>query len=652
MCGFGGFYSTNLKVKQEKVLFDMGEAIKSRGPDGAGTWISNDKNIGMVHRRLAIIDLSPAGHQPMFSPSGRYTIVYNGEIYNYKKIKEVLSSSHSNFNGTSDTEVLLHALEEYGVKKTLSLINGMFAFALWDNKEKKLWLARDRMGIKPLVYGWYKGNFLFASELSAIKCFPGFCQKISKSALYNYFKYNYVPAPYTIFEDFYKLLPGHYLCIDFSNNKKMINESYWQLSQIYKEAQKNPFKENITEAEVTFDKILKEAISERMVSDVPLGALLSGGIDSTLITAITQEKSSKPVNTFTIGFDNKVYNEAPFAKEIANLLGTNHTEMYISSDDVLNLAPKISETFDEPFADSSQIPTYLVSQLTRKHVTVCLSGDGGDELFSGYKRYQLARDIRKFSKYIPPYLRQTQRNLIDKTSTNLLNNLFSPLRSLSKRYTSGENAGMGDKMKKFSHYVAYNSPLELYENVISCWQDIHNPAKEFKQVHHTMLDFSLGNFCENMMLHDGLYYIPDNSLVKVDRTSMANSLEMRVPLLDQKVIKFSYSLPLEYKTGEANDNSKLLMKRLLYKYVPKQLLDRPKKGFSVPMRQWIREDLNDWVSELINKKSLSQHNYLDSSEIMNVYKEHMSGERNWQSQLWAVIIFQSWYQNNKEYIKD
>lgn len=614
MCGFSGFFNTNAslipKDKAISFLIDMNNQIQKRGPDAFGYYFDETYNVGLGHRRLSILELSNAGSQPMTSQSGRYTIVYNGEIYNHLILRQqILDCS---WIGHSDTETLLACFERWGVLNTLQKVEGMFAFALYDQVERKILLGRDRIGEKPIYYGWQNETFLFGSELKALQKHPSFLRQIDKISLDLYIKNGYVPAPKSIFLNIFKLKPGSLLTINLEGHHK--NElsivKYWDLLDVIDNSKAKPFLGSPIEANIELEKLIIKSVKQQMLSDVSIGAFLSGGTDSSLVVAIMQSLSNKPINTFTIGFEEKTYNEAHHAKKIANYLGTNHSEQYISNLDAINLIPKISSIYDEPFADASQIPTYLVSKLAKKSVTVSLSGDAGDELFGGYERYsQTVKVWNKLSK-VPLFARSFLSTFANRSIAQGLNCC---------------------NINEFYDYI--NQQWKGVDNLI-----LNNNSKIEKHI-----DITIGNInsIEGFMIKDTLKYLPDDILVKVDRAAMSNSLETRVPLLNSQIIQFAWSLPFFYKCN--NGINKIPLKNILYNYVPSELLDRPKMGFGVPFGLWLRGPLRDWAESLLSVERLQKDGIFNVTEVRNIWNEHITEQKDRHYWLWTILMFQSWY---------
>ena len=624
MCGIAGL--CNWKGDIQKNIDKMNTRMFHRGPDGGGSFIEKDGSVALGHRRLSIVDLSLNGSQPMESHSGRFVIAFNGEIYNHKALRERLieEGKAKDFRGTSDTEVLLELFEAYGVKEGIRMCKGMFAIALYDRQEKTLSLLRDRVGEKPLYYGWVSGSFVFASEISCIEALENFNNPINKGVLPIYFIHGYIPAPYSVYENIYKLEPGSILTLK-APYKEFTTETYWSMKEAAKQGERNPFKGSEEEATEQLEGLLKEAIKGQMVADVPVGAFLSSGIDSTTIVALMQSLSEQPVRSFTIGVEDPKYNEAKVAAQIAKHLGTKHTELYITEQDVMEVIPKLSYIFGEPFADSSQIPTYLVSKMTREHVTVSLSGDGGDELFCGYTSYDSIDRIWGKMKAIPYPVRKLASSLI----------LHAPIK---KSKVINVKAGL----------LGAKGPAELYE--ISNEEE---PLAKQVCVDKNMLPFKYTEYQEgylketrhNIMLMDLLMYHPDDILVKVDRAGMAVSLESRIPMLDKDVVEFAWTLPIEYKYQ--NGVTKKILRNILYKYVPKEIMDLPKRGFSIPISRWLKEPrLRGWAENLIDRKTLESQGILDVDIVWNIWKDYIENDV-WRIQIWYILMFQQWMCSRK-----
>lgn len=637
MCGIAGFYSQSLsKDKANKTIIEMLDSISYRGPDHQGIWQNNFLTFG--HKRLSIQDLSPDGHQPMKSLDGRYTIIFNGEIYNFNELRSEFINVK--LKGHSDTEVLLEAFSFWGLEKTLSKINGMFSFALWDNKLSTLFLARDRFGEKPLYYYYENGIFAFASEIKALENYGELNLEIDRSALTYQLENSFIPAPLSIYKKVRKIPPGNILT--FSPNKNLKITPYWTIESDIIEGKNNVLscEEEATEA---LKNCLSEAVRLRMLSDVPIGAFLSSGIDSNLIVSLMQENSSKSINTFSIGFENSEYNEAIYAKETAEYLGTNHHEEYLTSRDVLEIVPKLGEMFDEPFSDSSQIPSYLVSAVAKKNVTVCLSGDGGDELFFGYERYSSLPKIWSKIRRIP--FKPTLANFLDETSPENLERIFFFLKPSLKNI--GREITLGTKLKNMGNWISYENFIDFYSMAMRHWKNGNKIIKgggysEIWPKQHS-IDLSI---YEEMMYKDQVSYLPFDILTKVDRSSMFTSLETRIPFLDPQVSKISWRIPLEMKNK--NGNQKWILKKILNQYLPKKFINKPKKGFALPISQWLRTDLKEWASDLLSKSRLDRQNLYHHKPITEKLEKHLKGTEDNGAFLWDVLMAQAWIEGNPD----
>jgi asparagine synthase (glutamine-hydrolysing) len=648
MCGIAGYINypnNNLNVDNQTVINKMLHAIIHRGPDDTGHWISAQHNVVLGHRRLSIIDLTTAGHQPMQSSCGRYVLVFNGEIYNFVALRSELEQLGHKFSGHSDTEVVLVAVMQFGLQAAVERFNGMFAFALWDNKLQQLYLVRDRVGIKPLYYGWCKSGFLFGSELKALRAYPDFNSEIDRDVLSLYFKYNYIPAPYSIYKKIYKLLPGTILTIAAGHPDAEIKPvPYWSAVQVIQQPRLH-----ISTAEATqqLEQLLCDAVKLRMMADVPLGAFLSGGIDSSLVVALMQQQSSQPVKTFSIGFSEDQYNEAEYAKAVADHLHTEHTELYVSPTDAMAVIPQLPILYDEPFADVSQIPTFLVSQLARQKVTVSLSGDGGDELFGGYNRYFWGDNIWRKIKYCPLIMRKLFAILLHSIAPQQWDKVFTLFGFMLPKNMQVQLPG--DKIHKLANILTATRSHDLYKQLLV----LTNNSDELVQGGYaSALNARLyqklnseQSFIEQMMFWDMNYYLPDDILTKVDRASMGVSLEARVPLLDHRVVEFAWQLPLSMKVR--NNQGKCLLREVLYQHVPRKLLERPKMGFGVPIGTWLRGSLREWAEDLLNEQRLLCEGYLNPAPIMQKWREHLTGKRNWQYHLWGILMFQSWLRHRE-----
>lgn len=649
MCGIVGFLGSDLLTDKTRVeiLGRMSDKLTTRGPDSAGHWSDPQQQIYLAHRRLAIMDLSVAGHQPMLSPSERYVISYNGEIYNNRDIKtelEILGEAPI-WIGSSDTEILLAAFDAWGIKETVRRAKGMFAIAVWDKLLGQLTLVRDRLGEKPLYYGWQGSGsnkgFLFGSELKALKEHPQFTGKIDRSSLALYMRYCYVPAPHAIFEGLKKLEPGTILTVALNDNDLSI-EKYWDTLKVVKEGRETPFEKTATQMADDLETQLRKTIDQQMIADVPLGAFLSGGVDSSLIVSLMQAQNSRRVKTFTIGFNEAGYNEAEYAAAVAQHLGTEHTELYVSSQDALDVIPKLPSLYCEPFADSSQIPTFLVAKLAQQHVTVSLSGDGGDELFCGYNRYIYTDKVWRGLSLLPTAVRKVIGDSITGISASSWNKVFGVLNQITPEKFNG--VSLGRKLQKSANVISSKDSAELYKRLVSNWQDPSsvviggNEHDDIFSENIQILD-GLGEI-ERMMALDLVSYLPDDILVKVDRAAMGVSLETRVPFLDHNIVEFASKIPISMSLK--NGNSKSVLRDILYRHVPKELIERPKMGFSIPVSDWLIGPLREWAEQLLDEPLLHKQGYFQPEIVRKMWSEHTLGIRNWQSQLWAILMFQSW----------
>ncbi len=644
MCGIVGFWKFKSEDKDslEDSIKQMTDKLTHRGPDDTGFYLDENQGIALGHRRLSILDLSLRGHQPMECPFGRYIIVYNGEVYNFNEIRKDIEKEGVKFKGNSDTEVILAAISKWGLERALSVFNGMFTFCIWDKKERRLYLVRDRIGIKPLYFGVQKGILFFASELKALCANQLFLPEIDRNALALFFRHNYIPAPYSIYQNIQKLKPGHYAVVDKNLNVSI--RCFWDIRRITEQGIEHPLdlseKESIDEAE----KLLFDSVSKRMVADVPLGAFLSGGVDSSTVVALMQAQSSIPVKTFTIGSYEESFNEAGFAKMVAKHLGTDHTELYIKSEEAAEVIPRLADIYDEPFSDSSQIPTFLVSQLTRKFVTISLSGDGGDETFGGYNRYFWAGSIWNKIKYLPAFLRSELAILLKSVSPVGWDKMFGKFEFLLPNIF--KQRLLGDKLHKLADILTSFSNDDLYLGLVSHWrrpEDLILNSQEPKTIlRDETVKKKIPNFVDRMMFFDLTTYLPDDILTKLDRASMSVSLEARVPILDHRIVEFSRRLPSSLKIGKKEN--RWLLRQVLYKYVPKELIERPKMGFGIPLDAWLRGPLRDWAEDLLDEKKIKRDGFLNPEPIKKLWREHLSGRRNWQYLLWDVLMFQDWKQ--------
>ena len=650
MCGFVGFLGGNgLRGPEENavLLSRMNDAIAHRGPDADGVWVDPEAGIAFGHRRLSIIDLSPAGAQPMESASGRHVIIYNGEIYNHQEVRADLeqADAHGTWRGHSDTETLLAAIEAWGVQKALERSSGMFALALWDRRERQLILARDRVGEKPLYYGWQgegeNATFLFGSELKALVRHPAFSAEVNRGALSLFMRHNCVPAPYSIYRGIRKLMPGTFAVVSREQPEPVMH-TYWSLPDVAARGRQDQIRLGPDEAVEELERLLTGAVGQQMMADVPLGAFLSGGVDSSTIVALMQKQSSRPVKTFSIGNNVDALDEAQFAKAVAKHLGTDHTELYVSPGDALNIIPRLPSLYDEPFADSSQIPTFLVSQLARQHVTVALSGDAGDELFCGYNRYTAVNAYWKSLSRVPRSLRRVAAGGIRRVSPSSWDRVGSVLKSITPRRVRGMIAG--DKLHKNAGVLASRSISEVYGGLVSHWTNpeavVIGGAEPATQLTGNAPDLNGLSDVERMMVLDLLTYVPDDILVKVDRAAMGVSLETRVPFLDPRIIEFAWRMPFEYKLRDGQ--SKWPLRQILFKHVPRKLIERPKQGFAVPIGSWLRGPLREWAENLLDERRLRDEGYFRPESIRQAWSQFQAGRASREHHLWDVLMFQAW----------
>jgi asparagine synthase (glutamine-hydrolysing) len=633
MCGIAGFITPGMSnaLMLTRYVSDMTAAITHRGPDDEGAWVDGPAGLALGHRRLSIQDLSPAGHQPMLSHCERWVMIYNGETYSNTELRPLLEAQGVRFRGHSDTEVMLEAIATWGLEEAVKKFIGMFAFALWDRKDLNLYLVRDRLGIKPLYWGKIGSSFLFGSELKALQSHPDFTAKLNYQALAGYLKHAYIPAPLSIYNGIYKLQPGTILCRTPDGMVKQ--KAYWTLDDViekgqYSLKQKTNFSPD--EALIELEALLEDAVSRRLISDVPLGTFLSGGIDSSLITAIAQKHNPRPIQTFTIGFEEKDYNEAPHARAIAEHLGTNHTALLVTPQQMLDVIPRLPDLYDEPFADSSQIPTFLVSQLARRSVTVALSGDGGDELFGGYMRYLWGDTLQQVSTHVP-FCSLFAKLLL--TIPPYGWDMLSKVIPATKRPTK-----FGHKVHKVARSLKAKTPEAIYESLISYWSEPslaipHNYADNLIHFHP-----GLSDFISQMQALDTVTYLPDDILTKVDRASMGVGLEARVPFLDHRLVEWIWAQPKSFKIR--NKAGKWPLRQLLKKYIPERLIDRPKAGFALPIDIWLRGPLRDWAEDLLSPASL--YETFDPQPIRTLWKQHLSGRFDHKDALWTILMFEAW----------
>lgn len=648
MCGISGFVLKKRIDGAGDVLTRMNRTLHSRGPDSEGYWFDTSGRVGLGHRRLAIVDLSEHGHQPMHSATGRFTITYNGEIYNFPELRQQLAVLGFKFHGGSDTEVLLAAVEAWGLRAAVDKFIGMFAFALWDRDSQSLSLVRDRLGKKPLYYGWVQGSLIFGSELKALREFPGFDTEIDRDSLALYMRHNYVPTPYSIYRSVRKLRAGTLLRFDFSKEDATeVEDRYWSATRVAVAGKQNRFSGTFDDAVKAFGNALEDAVRMRMVADVPLGAFLSGGIDSSLIVALMSKLSTQPVKTFTIGFREDAYNEAKYAKAVASHIGTDHTECYLSASDALAVVPHLAQIYCEPFADSSQIPTYLVSKIARQSVTVALSGDGGDELNCGYSRYLWMRSLWRMLSAFPRPIRRAAAATLRSGGAGAIAGTMALLGKLAPIQL--QSAQLRNRLMKLANTMDPTGPSDIYRQIISHWpnpqQVVIGASADIYDVAANVSGESVDEVIESIMTVDTESYLPDDILVKVDRASMACSLEARAPLLDHRLFELVRSMPLEFQLQ--GTRGKLLLRSVLNEFVPESLIDRPKTGFGVPIDSWLCGPLRDWAEALLNPARLKHEGYFDVKSVRDVWEQHLRGTRQGHYLIWDVLMFQSWLDHQK-----
>lgn len=659
MCGIAGIWTDNSNLDIQEITSRMTNALQHRGPDSHGNWFDTANNLGLGQRRLSILELSELGHQPMVSSNKRWVISLNGEIYNFRQVRdEILQAANLNgiqisFRGNSDTEVVLEAISVFGVKEAVSKIVGMFAIAVYDTKQKTLYLIRDRMGEKPLYYGHTNGAFFFCSELKAIYKSGIFNNSLDMNAISLYFGHRNIPSPYTPFSGVYKLTPGTILKI--SNNGLLLAEPepYWSIKQVLQTNQNEKFSLSEDAMLEKLEYLLKQSINEQMCADVPVGAFLSGGIDSSLIVSLMRSLNNNQINTFTIGFSEEKYNEAEDAKKIAEILKTNHTELYITPEDAIKVIPDLAKINDEPFADSSQIPTYLLSKLTKEKITVCLSGDAGDELFAGYKKHSLALSRWMKLNKQPKLLRSILGGCLSVLPVELINktwDIFSIIFQNDSKFRELDSGGAGDKLHRKAHVICSSNFLDMYKISTSPFK-IPSVVPNLNEKILNLNDDTIMDLTDDkvliMTIFDMLNYLPNTILPKVDLAAMANSLEVRAPFLDHRIVEFSLSIPGQYKIKD--NKAKWPLRQILYKYIPKHLVDKPKKGFSVPISSWLRNDLRDWAESLLDEKFMVEQGILNSKIVKKLWREHLTGKRDWKFILWNVLMFQSWYMEHRNF---
>jgi asparagine synthase (glutamine-hydrolysing) len=651
MCGITGFVDsarTRSAEDLQAIAERMARTLTHRGPDDGGVWVDAASGVALGHRRLSIVDLSPEGHQPMRSADGRWVLVFNGEIYNFRELRASLESAGDRFRGHSDTEVLLAGFCRWGVGTTLKKTVGMFALALWDTATRTLHLARDRMGEKPLYYGWHRGTLLFCSELKALPAHPGWEHEIDRDAVALLMRYGYIPAPHSIYRGIRKLTPGTAValrCDDVGTAARTaVPEAFWSARERAEAADANPFSGSEADAIEALESALSESVKMQMVADVPVGAFLSGGIDSATVVALMQSHSTRPVKTFSIGFREEGYDEAPHARAVAQHLGTDHTELYVTADEAMSVIPTLPQLYDEPFADSSQIPTSLVAALARRQVTVSLSGDGGDELFCGYPRYDLAYRSWQTVASVPTVLHKSLHAILRSTPAPVLNAAlqFTTPSMVRRRRTRTE-------WQQVAAALQDPSGESFYRTVMSHWLDPKTLVRGAGDLSDSFVDHSrlpdLSDFRKRMMYVDAISYLPDDILVKVDRAGMSVSLETRMPLLDHRVVELAWRLPMDLKVRDGV--GKWLLRQVLHRHVPKALVERPKMGFGLPVDKWLRGPLREWAETLLGESRLESEGFFSPARVRAAWDAHLSGRVDQHSLLWNVLMFQSWLEHHR-----
>ena len=637
MCGIVGFIegSEVRRSDRDAVARAMIASLQHRGPDDDGVWADDQAGVVFGHRRLSIVDLSAAGHQPMVSHDGRYVLTYNGEVYGYAALRAELQARGVRFTGHSDTEVLLESIAAFGVEATIPRLIGMFALAVWDRKDRTLKLVRDRLGIKPLYWGKFGNLFLFGSELKALRAHPGWTPRIDRGAIALYLRHSYIPAPRTIYEGVHKLEPGKILTLPWHGEPSVA--AYWDAREVALQGMAKPLQASDSELADQLETLVIDAVRVRMITDVPFGALLSGGVDSSTVVALMQAANVGRVKTFTVGFDQTGYDESSHAEKIAKHLGTEHHTLSVSPRQALDVIPRLPDMYDEPFADSSQIPTFLISAMTRQHVTVALSGDGGDELFAGYNRYQAADRYANGIGGWPRPLRQTLGTALTALSPEQWDRMAPYLPSRLRV------PQLGDKLYKFANLMQARGADDAYRSIISHWNPVEimpgtaEPRAIWSQ---KSVNDDFPNLVERMQFIDLVSYLPDDILTKVDRASMAIGLEARVPLLDHRLVEFAWALPRRAKLRDGT--TKWLLRQVLYRHVPPTLVERPKMGFAIPLAEWLRGPLRDWAETLLGEQRLREAGLVDSGRVRTLWQEHIDGRRNHQHLLWDILMLEAW----------
>jgi asparagine synthase (glutamine-hydrolysing) len=642
MCGIAGFWSPHLDGDAPALVTAMASRIRHRGPDDEDCWVDREAGIALAHRRLSIVDLSPMGRQPMASPSGRFLVVFNGEIYNHRDLRREIAHDAAlgiQFRSQSDTEVLLAAIDAWGLRRAVDRFVGMFAFALWDRQARELHLVRDRLGVKPLYYGWAGSTFVFGSELKALTAHPEFDAAIDRHAVALLLRYAYVPAPHSIYAHAHKLMPGSMLRLRSAQPAATSTISYWSAADVAAKGLAHPFSGTPDEAVGEVERLLDDAIGLRMIADVPLGAFLSGGIDSSTVTALMQAQSHRPIRTFTIGSLDADCDEAPPARAVARHLGTDHTELYVSARDALEAIPQMPSVYDEPFADPSQIPTYVLARLTRQHVTVALSGDGGDELFAGYNRHLWGPRIWRALQWMPLSARRAGARGLSAVSPEQWTTAVRTIERL--RPARFRQRAPGEKLHKLARLLTAADAQQFYERLASRWHDTSGVMPGAIEAARSSRSPALFHDLATRMLYlDLVTYLPDDILVKVDRATMACSLEAREPLLDHRLVEFVWRLPLNMKIRQGE--SKWPLRQILYKHVPRRLVERAKSGFGLPIGTWLRGPLRPWAEDLLSDRRLAAGGFFDPAAVREKWSNHLSGRTNCQDELWTVLMFQAW----------
>lgn len=648
MCGVAGVLQVSPRSDLASTVGRMAAVLEHRGPDGGGVWADQEAGVALGHRRLSIIDLSANGAQPMHSSDGRYVITFNGEIYNLDRIRSELNRGPESFRGSSDTEVMLEAISAWGLESALERFVGMFAFAVWDRRERRLHIVRDRMGIKPVYYGWCGGAFLFASELRSFLEHPSFTPQVDRDALALYMRYSYVPGPLSIFQGVSKLPPGSVVSVAPGDGlKRVVPRPYWSLERVVEAGARSRADADADvgddEAADTLEALLADSVEMRLASDVPLGVFLSGGLDSSVVTALAQSRSQSAMRTFSIGFGEPEYDESERAREVAEALGTDHTELRASPEEALKVLPLMPGIYDEPFADSSQIPTFLVSRLARDHVTVALTGDGGDELFYGYRKYQTAADIWRRLERVPLPARLLAGSVLQAMPDSALKGTLGWLGPRLNSY--GGDAPVEDHLRRLGRVATSRTGYDVYRRLMSIWKNTGDLVPGSREP-GTVYDGGDGPSVpleERLMYMDMASYLPDDILTKVDRASMSVGLEARVPLLDHRVVEMVWGLPMSMKMREGR--TKWLLRKVLGRHLPADLIAEEKRGFMAPVGQWLRGPLREWAEALLEPTRLRDDGYLDPTMVTRAWTQHLSGRADRHVHLWNVLMFQGWLEN-------